>query len=435
MLRQAGAPRYRHILVDEAQDLHPSQWRLLRAAVAPGPDDLFIAADPHQRIYDNRVSLASMRISVRGRSRRLSLNYRTTQEILTWAVPLLGADPVTGLDGEVDSLLGYRSPMHGPRPQLRMAATRSEEFGYLAEQIRSWLAVGIEPQAIGVTARSASLVREAREMLKADGIMTIPLSGRGSAQACPGRHHARDEGPGVPGRRGHRRRARAGSRTRGGHPGKRRSRRVRPGPAAGTLRPVRGLHSGPGPSLRIRAPASRAHSCRLASQIRHRPVATALRRPARKNRARSPPPRAKVSMRELLWLREDSWRPRLRGASLVAEADLRPDHTRQVAAVLGRLYANLQDPRTEGESLLLRWPACLAAAMAGVAATDYKGGTYWPALWEAAGFQGTPQDAGDLGARVQHGGRPPWDGDVPRTASPLRRADLDARRHTHLLPG
>ena len=90
LLRQAGAPRYRHILVDEAQDLHPSQWRLLRAAVAPGPDDLFIAADPHQRVYDNRVSLASLRISVRGRSRRLSLNYRTTAEILAWAVPLLG---------------------------------------------------------------------------------------------------------------------------------------------------------------------------------------------------------------------------------------------------------------------------------------------------------------------------------------------------------
>ena len=76
--------------MDEAQDLHPAQWRLLRAAVDPGPDDLFIAADPHQRIYGNRVALASLRISVRGRSRRLSLNYRTTQEILAWALPLLG---------------------------------------------------------------------------------------------------------------------------------------------------------------------------------------------------------------------------------------------------------------------------------------------------------------------------------------------------------
>ena len=183
LLRQSGVPPYRHILVDEAQDLHPSQWRLLRAAVAPGPDDLFIAADPHQRIYDNRVSLASLGISVQGRSRRLSLNYRTTQEILAWAVPLLGAEPVTGLDGEVNSLLGYRSPMRGQRPQLRAAATRAEEFDFLTERIRSWLAGGIEAQAIGVTARSASLVREARAALRADGIATASLNGRGSTQA------------------------------------------------------------------------------------------------------------------------------------------------------------------------------------------------------------------------------------------------------------
>ncbi|HEX9042918.1 MAG TPA: UvrD-helicase domain-containing protein [Trebonia sp.] len=183
LLRREETARYRHVLVDDAQDLHPAQWRLLREAVAPGPDDLFIAADPHQRIFNNRVSLASVGISVRGRSCRLSLNYRTTQEILAWAVPLLGAEPVTGMDDEVDSLVGYRSPMHGPAPRLRVAATRAEELGWLAGQVRSWLARGIEPQAIGVTARSAELVREARDFLKADGILTSPLSGHGSAQA------------------------------------------------------------------------------------------------------------------------------------------------------------------------------------------------------------------------------------------------------------
>ena len=183
LLRQPGAPRYRHILVDEAQDLHPAQWRLLRAAVDPGPDDLFIAADPHQRIYGNRASLASLRISVRGRSRRLSLNYRTTQEILAWALPLLGADPVTGLDGEADSLLGYRSPMHGPRPQAWQAASRTEEFGLLAERVRSWLSAGLEPHAIGVTARSAALIHEAREALKAAGVATASLSGRSHVPA------------------------------------------------------------------------------------------------------------------------------------------------------------------------------------------------------------------------------------------------------------
>jgi ATP-dependent exoDNAse (exonuclease V) beta subunit len=98
-------------------------------------------------------------------------------------VPLLGADPVVGLDGEVDSLLGYRSPARGQRPQVEVAATRTREFTTLAERIRSWLSTGIEAQAIGVDARSAALVREAREALQAEGIMTAALRGRGDARA------------------------------------------------------------------------------------------------------------------------------------------------------------------------------------------------------------------------------------------------------------
>ena len=398
LLRKAGAPRYRHILVDEAQDLHPSQWRLLRAAVAPGPDDLFIAADPHQRIYDNKVSLASLRINVRGRSRRLSLNYRTTQEILAWAVPLVGADPVAGLDGEADSLLGYRSPMHGQRPQLRIAATRAEEFAFLTERLRSWLATGIEPYAIGVAARSASLVREAREALKANGITTSSLSSRSSTQGIrAGTMHAM---------KGLEFQAVAVIGVEQG---------LVPDPAAVTpasedavshaqdlqrercilfvacTRARDRLHvSGTGePSMflashEVDPPPSECESVKPQSAQAPTGTGTAS-------------PRKVMSARELLDLREEAWTPRLRGASLVAEADLRPDRTDQVAAALGRLYAKLQDPRVEGESFLLRWPSCLAAAMAGVAATRYHGGTYWPALWETTDFQGTSQDQGIWG--------------------------------------
>ncbi|WP_233606608.1 UvrD-helicase domain-containing protein [Micromonospora sp. Llam0] len=87
-------------VVDEGQDLHPAQWRLLRAAVAAGPDDLFIVADPHQRIYDNHVSLGSLGVGIRGRSRKLTINYRTTQEILAWSVRLLTGVQPTGLDDQ-----------------------------------------------------------------------------------------------------------------------------------------------------------------------------------------------------------------------------------------------------------------------------------------------------------------------------------------------
>ena len=392
VLRQAGAPRYRHILIDEAQDLHLSQWRLLRAAVAPGPDDLFIAADPHQRIYDNRVSLTSLRINVRGRSRRLSLNYRTTQEILTWAMPLLGADPVIGLDGEADSLAGYRSPMHGQRPQQRMAASRSEEFALLAERIRSWLSIGIEPNAIGVAARSASLVREAREALAANGVKTVSLGGRrntedvraGTMHAMKGLEFQAVAVIGV-------------------------EHGLVPEPAAVTAEsddPLAHAQDLQRERCVLFVACTRARDYLYVSGT----GSPSMFLPAREG-APAPPgydsvspdakeepakggpalPR-KVSTTELLGLREEAWQPRLRGASLVAEADLRSKHTNQVAAALGRLYTALRDSRTEGESFLLRWPACLAAAMAGVAATEYHGGTYWPEWWEIAGFQGTSQD-------------------------------------------
>ena len=78
---------FAHVIVDEAQDLHPAQWRLLRQSVAAGPNDLFIAGDAHQRIYDHRVSLLSLGIDTRGRSRRLRINYRdvpTDPRLGTW---------------------------------------------------------------------------------------------------------------------------------------------------------------------------------------------------------------------------------------------------------------------------------------------------------------------------------------------------------------
>ena len=183
LLRHSGRTYYRHVIVDEAQDLHPAQWRLLRASVPVGPDDLFVAADPYQRIYDNRVSLTSLGISVRGRSRRLTVNYRTTQEILRWAVPLLGSDPATGLDGDIDTLIGYRSPVHGRPPELHRAPSREAELTSLVDRIRSWVAAGIEPHAIGVAARSSAAATQARDAIKAARIPTLALATQSSKNA------------------------------------------------------------------------------------------------------------------------------------------------------------------------------------------------------------------------------------------------------------
>lgn len=99
-----------------------------------------------------------------------------------------------------------------------------------------------------------------------------------------------------------------------------------------------------------------------------------------------------ITREELLNLREKSWAPRMRNASLVAEAEIRVEYVTQVANALGRLYGRLPDRHETGVRFLLRWPACVAAAMVGAAVSGYEAGTYWRALWEAAKYPGSVQD-------------------------------------------
>ncbi|MGQ0837146.1 UvrD-helicase domain-containing protein [Actinokineospora sp.] len=182
ILAEGARARYRHVLVDEGQDLHPAQWRLLRRAVASGPDDLFVVSDPHQRIYDNRVSLAALGIEVRGRSSRLTVSYRTTQEILAWSVRMLGGKPAEGLDDTADALDGYRSPMHGGRPVIRGFPDWATELAAIVEQVRTWLAAGVEAHAIGVTARTSTRVKDIRAALDAAAIANATRSNADAVQ-------------------------------------------------------------------------------------------------------------------------------------------------------------------------------------------------------------------------------------------------------------
>ncbi|MCM2580530.1 UvrD-helicase domain-containing protein [Streptomyces meridianus] len=166
--------RYDHVVVDEAQDLHPAQWRVLRAAVAPGPDDLFITGDPHQRIYDSRVSLGSLGIPVTGRAFRLRINYRSTEEILAWSTGILTPVTVEDLGGDGDdNLSGYRSLLHGRRPHTGGHSSAQAEVAALVERVKEWTAQGIRPGEIAVCARFNLTLDKVRDRLTAAGIPVV----------------------------------------------------------------------------------------------------------------------------------------------------------------------------------------------------------------------------------------------------------------------
>lgn len=168
-------PPFRHVVVDEIQDLHPAQWRLLRAAVPVGPDDLFLTGDPHQRIYGNHVSLRTVGISVAGRSSRLRINYRTSAEILQWSMGVLGDIAVADLDDGLDSLAGYRSALHGESPELAPAASPAQEAEDLALALLQWHDDGVAWGDIAIVARTRRTVQRVAQSLHTHGIRTSEL--------------------------------------------------------------------------------------------------------------------------------------------------------------------------------------------------------------------------------------------------------------------
>ncbi|MGP3935330.1 UvrD-helicase domain-containing protein [Nonomuraea sp. KM88] len=177
---------YRHVVIDEAQDLHAAHWTLLRALVPAGPDDMFLVGDTFQRIYDNRVTLGKLGIDVRGgRSKRLTLNYRTTRQILADALRLSGDELPDDLDEGSATLKGYRSVLRGGKPHIKGYSSMASELAALSERVRSWHDRGISLEEIAVFARTSAMASAAAEALNASGITaTLVKSGQKPASAA-----------------------------------------------------------------------------------------------------------------------------------------------------------------------------------------------------------------------------------------------------------
>nr|WP_256736050.1 UvrD-helicase domain-containing protein [Mycolicibacterium hippocampi] len=176
LLEESTDKPFRHILIDEAQDLSPDQWRLLRAAVAEAPNDIFIAGDTHQRIYDNRVSLREVGINVAGRSSRLNINYRTTAEILGWSLGLMRGEPIDDMEGGLDSIAGCKSYVHGQPPTLAGCRSADDEAQHIADAVTRWIDNGVAPAEIGIAVRAKWLAPRIEKALKAAGIATVDLA-------------------------------------------------------------------------------------------------------------------------------------------------------------------------------------------------------------------------------------------------------------------
>lgn len=143
---------YDSVIVDEVQDLNPQEILLLKAIGGTGPNGLALIGDGGQRIYSGGFSLRAMGIEVRGRSRRLLVNYRTSEQIRRFADRVLGED-ADDLDEGTEKRSGTRNLFGGPEPEVHDFNSASEEDAWVADRISELLDEGFDGDRIGVFAR------------------------------------------------------------------------------------------------------------------------------------------------------------------------------------------------------------------------------------------------------------------------------------------
>jgi hypothetical protein len=178
---------YRAVLCDEVQDMGAAELRLLaalasepaalRAAGEPDadpnarlaairPDGLTLCGDGHQRIYRVPVTLRECGIRVGGgSSRKLLLNYRTTDAIRRAAVAVVEGHDLDGLDEDSGNpLTGYRSLRQGVAPESHEFESEAAEAEWVAERARE------DRGQLLVLARTTKYVKALRDALETRGL-------------------------------------------------------------------------------------------------------------------------------------------------------------------------------------------------------------------------------------------------------------------------
>jgi len=153
-------PPLDYAIVDESQDMGVQYMRFFAALGANRPNALFFAGDLGQRIFQQPFSWKTLGIDIRGRSRTLRINYRTSHQIRMQADRLLGPE-VSDVDGNIEDRRSTVSVFNGPAPTIHVLDSQSEESRVVCEWISELAKEGVVPHEIGVFVRSAEQLERA----------------------------------------------------------------------------------------------------------------------------------------------------------------------------------------------------------------------------------------------------------------------------------
>ena len=156
-------------VIDEAQDISVAHLRFFAALGADHTNGLFFAGDLGQRIFQEPFSWKSLGVDIRGRSKTLRVNYRTSHQIRAQADRLLGPE-VNDVDGNREDRSDTVSVFNGPPPTILVLKNENEETkkvaGWLTDQSKG----GIVPHEFGLFVRSPAQLDRAIAAVKASGL-------------------------------------------------------------------------------------------------------------------------------------------------------------------------------------------------------------------------------------------------------------------------
>jgi len=129
--RDGSSRRYKHIVIDEGQDLSPQMLRSIARAI---PDDGTITffGDVAQQIYGQRVSWRSAGLQ-NPRKWEFTENYRNSREIAALGLAIANMDYYRGV---ADMVAPVAPKAAGPKPTLVEIAPATDEGSFVAEQAK-----------------------------------------------------------------------------------------------------------------------------------------------------------------------------------------------------------------------------------------------------------------------------------------------------------
>lgn len=170
---------YRHLVVDEFQDVNPVQHALLNGWLG-GSHEICVVGDPSQTIYSftgatPRFLTDFAQVHPGAATVRLIRNYRSTPQVVGLANRIIAAAP-RAASGPPLRLVAH-SEQDGPTPTLQAYPDDTEEAAGVAAAVSAAVASGVSPGDIAVLFRTNAQSEAFEAALAAVGISYVVRGG------------------------------------------------------------------------------------------------------------------------------------------------------------------------------------------------------------------------------------------------------------------